>query len=87
MNPPESLSLLDLLARRPTGIELDHAALEVGRLEQPDLDVVHYIRALDHHAAMIADRALDLSDGPCFVEATNKYLFEELGLAGNNEDY
>jgi len=87
VNPADSPSLLDLLARRPTGIELDHAALEVARLEDPDVDVAHYIRALDHHAAMIADRARDLSDGPCFIEATSTYLFEELGMKGNNEDY
>jgi regulator of sirC expression with transglutaminase-like and TPR domain len=87
VNPPDSPSLLDLLARRPTGIELDHAALEVARLEYPDLDVVHYIRTLDHHAASIADRALDLSDGQCFVEAANQYLFGEIGLRGNNDDY
>lgn len=81
------MSLLDLLAYRPSGMELDQAALEVARLEDPDLDLVRYIRLLDHHAACIADLAQDLSDGESFVEATNLHLFGELGLRGNDEDY
>src|SRR5947209_19427124 len=87
VNPPVSPSLLDLLARRPSTIELDHAALEVARVEYPELDVVHYVRALDHHAASIADLAGDLSDGRHFIEAANEYLFGELNLRGNDEDY
>jgi regulator of sirC expression with transglutaminase-like and TPR domain len=87
VNPPDSPSLLDLLARRPSRIELDQAALEVARVEYPDLDVVSYVRALDHHAATIADLASDLSDGEHFVETTNRYLFGELRLRGNNDDY
>jgi regulator of sirC expression with transglutaminase-like and TPR domain len=87
VNPPPSPALLDLLARRPSGIELDQASLEVARVQYPDLGVVSYVRALDHHAANIADLAGDLSDGERFVETTNRYLFGELGLRGNNEDY
>lgn len=68
-------------------MELDEAALEVARIEYPDLNVVHYIRALDHHAATIADRAGDLSDGERFIETTNAYLFGDLNLRGNNDDY
>jgi regulator of sirC expression with transglutaminase-like and TPR domain len=87
VNPSASPSLLDLLARRPSTIELDHASLEVARVEYPDLDVVRYVRALDHHAATIADRARDLSDGRRFIETTNEYLFGDLKLRGNDEDY
>ena len=87
MDSSDSQALLDLLARRPSDIELDRAALQIARVEYPDLDIAHYVRELDRHAFAIADRTEDLSDGRSFVSAANQYLFGELGLAGNNEDY
>ncbi len=87
MNPVPSQAFLDLLARRESDIELDSAALEIARIEYPDLDAAHYVRELDRYAFEIADRARDLSDGECFVETANQYLFGELGLTGNQDDY
>jgi regulator of sirC expression with transglutaminase-like and TPR domain len=84
---PEVQSLLDLLGRRPSRIELDRAALEIARIEYPDLDAGFCITQLDHHALAIAERARDLSDGRSFVEAANDYLFVEAGFRGNDEDY
>jgi regulator of sirC expression with transglutaminase-like and TPR domain len=84
---PEAQSLLDLLARRPSRIELDRAALEIARIEYPDLDAGLCITQLDHHALAVAERARDLSDGRSFVEAANEYLFVEAGFRGNDEDY
>ena len=80
-------ALLDLLARRPAAIELDDAALEIARIEYPDLDRAPWVAELDHFAAGIADRAHDLSDGEHFIAATNEYLFGELGFRGNDADY
>jgi regulator of sirC expression with transglutaminase-like and TPR domain len=84
---PDAQLLRDLLARRESPIELDRAALEIARLEYPDLDAGRAIGELDRYAATIADRAHDLSDGPRFVEAANEYLFGELGLHGDDDDY
>lgn len=83
----EAQSLVDLLARRPTEIELDRVALEIARIEYPDLDANAAIAQLDHHAFAVAERARDLSDGQSFVEAANEYLFGEAGFRGNDEDY
>jgi regulator of sirC expression with transglutaminase-like and TPR domain len=83
----EAQSLLDLLGRRPSRIELDRAALEIARVEYPDLDADACITQLDHHALAIAERARDLSDGQSFVETANEYLFGEAGFRGNDEDY
>ncbi len=77
----------DLLGRRPSEIELDRAALEIARLEYPDLDAGRYVAVLDRYAIDIADRTEDLSDGPRFIESANSYLFEEMGFTGNDEDY
>ena len=87
MNDHATQPLLDLLGRRPSTIELDQAALELARIEYPDLNTDAWIHELDHHAFTIADRAHDLSDGQNFIETANDYLFGVLGLRGNEEDY
>ncbi len=63
------------------------AALEIARIEYPDLDPAQYLQLLDRHAFEIATRADDLSDGRNFVETANAYLFGELRLEGNNTNY
>src|SRR5579884_1627437 len=80
-------ALLDLLARRASRIELDRAALEIARIEYPDLDAGRYVRQLDEFAAAIGERAEDLNDGDKFIRAANDYLFGELGFEGNQADY
>lgn len=87
MNASDREALLDLLGRRSSTIELDRAALEIARIEYPDLDPVPYIRQLDDYASAIADRTHDLSDGERFVETANAWLFGEQGLQGNRDDY
>lgn len=83
----DAQSLRDLLGRRPSRIETDRAALEIARIEYPDLDPGPFITQLDDYAFAVAERAPDLSDGPGFIEAVNRYLFGELGFRGNEEDY
>jgi regulator of sirC expression with transglutaminase-like and TPR domain len=80
-------SLLDLLGRRPSRINLDRAALEIARIEDPGLEAERWISELDRHALAIADRADDLCDGRGFVQAANRYLFVEAGFCGNHDDY
>ncbi len=87
MSEANAQSLRDLLGRRPSRIELDAAALEIARVEYPDLDAIAEIARLDYYAFEIAGRARDLSDGASFVEAANEYLFGELGFRGNETDY
>lgn len=83
----DSQQLRNLLGRKPSTIELDRIALEIARLEYPDLDAGRIVGELDRYAFTIADRARDLSDGERFVETANEYLFVELGLSGNYDDY
>jgi regulator of sirC expression with transglutaminase-like and TPR domain len=87
VNEPETQSLRDLLGRRPSRIELDRAAIEIARIEYPDLDADACITELDDLAFAIAERAHDLSNGEHFVETANAYLFGEAGFRGNNENY
>jgi regulator of sirC expression with transglutaminase-like and TPR domain len=79
--------LKDLLAGRDDDMELDLAALNLATLEFPELDFRPSLLQLDHFANDIADRCSDLSDGRDFVRVANQYLFEEIGLRGNEDDY
>ncbi|MDQ2898421.1 MAG: transglutaminase-like domain-containing protein [Acidobacteriota bacterium] len=80
-------ALIDLLAGRNENIELDRAALQLASIEFPGLDPDPFLRMLDDYSVGIADRVPDLSNGPKFVAAANRYLFREIGLSGNADDY
>ena len=79
--------LSDLLTNEDSAVPLDVAALQIARLEYPDLDPQPWTEQLDHMALEIANRVCDLSDGAVFVAVMNHYLFEELGFRGNELDY
>jgi regulator of sirC expression with transglutaminase-like and TPR domain len=75
-----------LLIHRDEMARLDIAALEIARVEFPDLDPDPYVALLESHA-----RELEIltshSSGPDFVRAANRYFFETLGFRGNRRDY
>ena len=77
----------DLLSNESSIVQLDVAALEVARLEHPGLDLGPWIDRLDRIAVEVANRTPDLCNGASFVAAANQYLFQELGLRGNQSDY
>jgi len=79
--------LLDLLAGRGDSLELDRAALELARIEYPDLDIEPSVALLDSHAIELAARLGRSSGQLAYVEAANQYLFGELGFTGNSRDY
>ena len=62
-------------------------ALLIARDEYPDLDAASYSAQVDTYANALRpqlDRDIDL---PARLTAINKYLFEEVGYAGNNTQY
>ena len=62
-------------------------ALLIARDEYPDLDAADYAAQVDTYADALRpalDRDLDL---PARLTAINRYLFEEVGFAGNNVQY
>lgn len=79
--------LKGLLAGQDESMELDQAALNLATVEFPDLDFRPYLDVLDRFAHEIADRCQDLSDGREFVRVANEYLFRQVGLRGNADDY
>ena len=96
------LEFADLMAQPEAQLRLDRAALELARIEHPDLDVQAYLARLDELAGRVAallqglppaapENAADadpaLPDLPDVVQALNTVLFEEAGLRGNSDDY
>jgi regulator of sirC expression with transglutaminase-like and TPR domain len=79
--------LTDLLTNDESEATLDRAALDIARIEYPDLDPTPWLRILDDIAVEVAARAGDLEDNRRFVETANSHLFRTLGLRGNAADY
>ena len=77
----------EMVRRRDDELDLAAAALLIAREEYPDLRVEDYIDRLDFLAGELA-RRVDLEDGPQgVISVINRYLFEELGFRGDQEDY
>ncbi len=74
-----------LVARPDAALDLAHAALLIAAEEQPDLDVEHYRAHLLALGVRARARVGERTDAP--VAAFNHFIFNELGFAGNQENY
>ena len=79
--------LLELIAGQDSSVPLDRAALELARIEFPELDADAFVAVLDSHAVDLGERLSAVHDGLAFVAQANHYLFEDLGFRGNTSDY
>ncbi|MBI3680161.1 MAG: hypothetical protein HY235_07160, partial [Acidobacteria bacterium] len=79
--------LLDLLAKHNEDVPMDVAALELARIEFPDLEIDPWIALLDSYASELGERVSSNDDGPTYILTANRYLFDELGFRGNDGDY
>jgi len=77
--------LAALQTEEPFGA-LDRPALELARIEYPDLNFEPYILLLDELARLVAGRMGEQS-GRAFLSAASLVLFGEFGLTGNESDY
>lgn len=71
----------------PQNIRLDRAALELATIQFPALEVEPTLERLNDLASHLGDRLRNFNDGRDFVETAQRYLFQELGFHGNEEDY
>lgn len=62
-------------------------ALLIARDEYPDLDAGGYTAQVDTYAAALRPQLEGDIDLPSRLTAINRYLFEEVGFAGNNQQY
>lgn len=76
-----------LVARRAEDSLLARGALEIARLEYPDLDPEEYLRRLDEYAERVRTGTAPGAGLTDRVLTLNRVLFEEEGYAGNLEEY
>ena len=68
-------------------VRLDLASLDLARIQFPDLEAQPIMDRLNELASHLGDRLRNFNDGRDFVESAQRYLFDELGFHGNEEDY
>ncbi len=82
----EARARFDSLAAQPdAAIDLAHAALLVAAEERPGTDVDDYRARLLELGLAARGRVALSPDAP--VEALNRFVFQELGFAGNRQNY
>lgn len=68
-------------------IDLLRAALTFARIEDPKLDIEHYVRRVDALAKRVAAKIQDPDDPVQMIAALNEVLFQEEVFRGNSVDY
>jgi regulator of sirC expression with transglutaminase-like and TPR domain len=68
-------------------LDLLRAALTFARVEDPQLDIEHYVHRVDELAARVAEKLQDPDDPPQIIAALNDVLFQEEMFRGNTVDY
>jgi regulator of sirC expression with transglutaminase-like and TPR domain len=77
----------DILNAPRDAINLAEAALVIAGDEYPELDVAAYVQRIDALAQTLRSRLrADISPADTLA-LLNRYLFDELGFAGNSDDY
>ena len=68
-------------------IDLAFAALIIAAAHHPGLDVAAYMRKLDELARLAQPSVARFRRPDLKIQALNRFLFEEIGFGGNEEDY
>jgi regulator of sirC expression with transglutaminase-like and TPR domain len=68
-------------------VRLDRAVLELAAMQTPGLVIEPFLDQLNELASHLGDRLRNFNDGRDFVEKAQRYLFEDLGFHGNEDDF
>lgn len=77
----------DILSTPREQWNLAEAALVIAREEYPQLDIAAYLQRIEALAATLRRRLHADTPPKETLALLNRYLFEELGFAGNSDDY
>ncbi|MBL8237704.1 MAG: transglutaminase family protein [Bryobacterales bacterium] len=80
-------TLLEILRRDDSDAPLDLAALELARIEFPNLDAQPFMDILDSYAAEVDARLRMEYDAVERLQVLHQFFFREQGFAGNETDY
>lgn len=87
MTDPAHVLFAHIASRPDDEIDLAAAALLVAEAEYPGLDVAAYLAMLDDMAEAVRRRLEADAPADATLAALNRYLYEELGFRGNEDDY
>jgi regulator of sirC expression with transglutaminase-like and TPR domain len=76
-----------LLAREDARIDLLRACLSIAEDAYPGLDMEHYLRDFEAMALRLRARLPQTCGAEERVVALNRFLFDDLGYRGNDDDY
>jgi regulator of sirC expression with transglutaminase-like and TPR domain len=76
-----------LAGQEDDGLPLLGTALLIARDEYPGLDGMRYDALLQAHADEMRDEIDAIGTLPLKMQAINRYLFDDLGYAGNHDEY
>ncbi len=79
--------LAEMVSRKDEEIELARASLIFAKEEYSDLDVEKYLTKLELMSEEIKRRIRHNSDPYFLISEINRYLFNEEGFRGNEDDY
>jgi regulator of sirC expression with transglutaminase-like and TPR domain len=83
-----SLTLFAHVCARPEPeLDLAEGALLIAEAEEPGLDVSRYVRALDDLGEGARAKGARASSDEARLERTLRYLYEDAGFHGNEDDY
>lgn len=68
-------------------LDLEQGAWLLAQTQYPDINVEGYRALLDSYAADLRDRIEGVVECEDVLEALNRYLFEDLGFFGNEDNY
>jgi regulator of sirC expression with transglutaminase-like and TPR domain len=68
-------------------VDLLRSALTFARIEDPHLDIEHYVQRMDELATRVAEKIDDPDDPVQIIAALNEVLFKEEMFRGNTVDY
>jgi regulator of sirC expression with transglutaminase-like and TPR domain len=80
-------NVVQILEEGSSRVRLDLAALEIASIQFPGLEAEPFLDRLNELASQLGDRLRNFNDGRDFVETAQRYLFQELGFHGNEENY
>jgi regulator of sirC expression with transglutaminase-like and TPR domain len=84
---PARQAFLHEIRQSEAEIDVAKAALYIAQEELPSLDVELYLAQLDIWGAEVAENLPSESYPLKTIKYINKYIYEELGYRGNQEDY
>jgi regulator of sirC expression with transglutaminase-like and TPR domain len=81
---PDWTDLADLADEQ---VPLLRSALLIAHDEYPDLDIAACEAQVDSHVESLREEVAQIASGPLKMQAINHRLFDELGYAGNHDEY